>query len=169
MRSVVLVGFMGCGKSTLAQALAERLRTPFRDGDAELAKRAGRSIAEWIRTEGSGPLRRAETAWLEEALAGPRAVISPGGGAFTLREVREQCRANAETVWVDAPLRTIRRRLSGRSDRPLWPEDPSEQRRMYDRRSAVYRLAGFRFPIDPALDPGALADRLLERWKPREH
>lgn len=168
MRSVVLVGFMGCGKSTLGAALAERLRVPFRDADAELAEREGRTIAQWIRDEGPAPLRSAEARWIVDVLSGPASVIAPGGGAYTLRAVRRSCGA-ARTVWVDAPLRVIRRRLAARDDRPLWPEDRAEQRRMFDRRTAAYRLADLRFRVDPALDPVAEAARLAERLDPGQH
>ncbi|MDQ4125487.1 MAG: shikimate kinase, partial [Actinomycetota bacterium] len=79
---IVLVGFMGAGKSTVGRALAQRLRLPFVDVDAVVEARAGASIRELFEREGEAAFRRLEGEATRETLRGPDAVVALGGGAL---------------------------------------------------------------------------------------
>jgi len=118
-RSVVLVGLMGAGKSTIGRKLAERLGLPFFDADHEIEQAAGRSISEMFALWGEPAFRAGERRVIARLLGGPPVVLATGGGAFMDRDTRALIRARGLSVWLRCPLGVLVRRVSGRSHRPL--------------------------------------------------
>ena len=82
--SLLLVGMMGCGKSTLGSRFAKACRMPFVDVDAEIEKAAGCSVSDLFSLYGEAEFRRGEERIMERLLNGPKSVIAAGGGSFLL-------------------------------------------------------------------------------------
>lgn len=108
--SVVLIGLMGAGKTTVGRRLATVLGVPGLDSDAVLEARTGRSVAELFAVHGEDGFRRLETDLVAELLGGPRAVLSLGGGAVTTASVRDAL-ADHQVVWLRARPDTLIERL----------------------------------------------------------
>ncbi|MGI4958622.1 MAG: 3-dehydroquinate synthase [Janthinobacterium lividum] len=121
-RSIVLVGLMGAGKTTVGRRLAGRLGIPFRDADAEVERAAGFTIAELFERYGEAEFRRGEQGVIRRLLNGPPIVLATGGGAFMDPVTRNAVRRNAISVWLRCPLEVLVRRVSGRGHRPLLAE-----------------------------------------------
>ncbi len=117
--SIVLVGLMGAGKTTIGRRLAARLGLPFRDADGEIEQAAGRSIAEMFALWGEAEFREGERRVIARLLSAGPIVLATGGGAFMDHRTRSAIRAQALSVWLRCPLATLVRRVSGRSHRPL--------------------------------------------------
>jgi shikimate kinase len=139
-RSVVLVGMMGAGKSTIGRRLAARLRLPFLDADNEIElAHAGMTIPEIFATHGEPYFRDGEARVIARLLDGGPAVLATGGGAFLRDETRHRIRDNAVSIWLKADADIIMRRVRRRADRPLLQTaDPA---------ATVERLIGEREPI----------------------
>jgi shikimate kinase len=139
-RSVVLVGMMGAGKSTIGRRLAARLRLPFLDADNEIElAHAGMTIPEIFATHGEPYFRDGEARVIARLLDGGPAVLATGGGAFLREETRHRIRDNAVSIWLKADADIIMRRVRRRADRPLLQTaDPA---------ATVERLIGEREPI----------------------
>ena len=120
--SIVLVGLMGAGKTTIGRRLAARLGIAFRDADTEIERAAGISIAELFSRYGEPEFRRGEQGVIRRLLGGPPIVLATGGGAFMDPVTRAAIRAQAVSVWLRAPIDVLVRRVSGRSHRPLLAE-----------------------------------------------
>lgn len=118
-RSIVLIGLMGAGKSTIGRRLAQRLGLGFVDADAEIERAAGCSINDVFRIYGENAFRDGERRVIRRLLDGPSRVIATGGGAFMNTETRTLIRDRAISVWLRCPLPVLVRRVSGRSHRPL--------------------------------------------------
>lgn len=118
-RTIALVGLMGVGKSTVGRRLAEALGRPFHDSDQEIEAAAGLSVADIFTTLGEDEFRRGEQAVIKRLLDEPPHVLATGGGAFLNAETRTLMRSKAVTVWLDADLETLWKRVSKRSHRPL--------------------------------------------------
>lgn len=118
-RTIALVGLMGAGKSTVGRRLAEALDRPFIDSDDEIEKAAGLSVADIFTLLGEAEFRRGEQRVLERLLAGPPHVLATGGGAYLNPETRAMMRRQAVTVWLNADLDTLWKRVSRRAHRPL--------------------------------------------------
>ena len=118
-RSIVITGFMGTGKTTAARALADRLGWPLLDMDAEIERRAGRSIRAIFAEQGEPAFRQMERALVAELAAGSGMVIATGGGALVDEGSRERLLASACVVCLDAAPEVIEARLAGSSARPL--------------------------------------------------
>jgi shikimate kinase len=140
---IVLVGFMGAGKTTVGRALAVRLSTAFFDTDALVEAREGRTIEEIFRADGEGYFRERESEALQEALAAPRAVIATGGGLYLAETHQAAIRKRAVSVWLDAPLDVIRARCQGGASRPLFGT-PEEIETLLSARRERYALADLR-------------------------
>jgi len=143
-RSVVLVGMMGAGKSTIGRRLAVRLRLPFLDADVEIeAAHAGVTIPEIFATHGEPYFRDGEARVIARLLDGGPAVIATGGGAFMREETRNRIRDKAVSIWLKADVDVIMRRVKRRADRPLLQtEDPTATvSRLLEVREPVYRTA----------------------------
>jgi shikimate kinase len=117
--NVVLVGFMGCGKTTLGARLAYMLGLKFVDMDDCIAKKARCSIPEIFAREGEAGFRRVESEVLEELTAGGQMVIATGGGVVTIPENLPKLRAMGFVVWLNPPERAIWQRVSRNRNRPL--------------------------------------------------
>ncbi|GAC1341068.1 MAG: hypothetical protein NVSMB18_12400 [Acetobacteraceae bacterium] len=118
-RSVVLVGLMGAGKTSIGRRLAARLGLPFRDADAEIELAAGRTIPELFSRFGEPDFRDGERRVIRRLLAGDPIVLATGGGAFMDRTTRAAIRESAVSVWLRCKLATLVRRVASRSNRPL--------------------------------------------------
>lgn len=142
-RSVVLVGMMGAGKSTIGRRLAARLRLPFLDADVEIEAAAGMSIPDIFETHGEPHFRDGEARVIARLLDNGPAVIATGGGAFMREETRNRIRDKAVSIWLKADADTIMKRVKRRADRPLLQtEDPAATvNRLLEAREPVYQGA----------------------------
>jgi shikimate kinase len=142
-RSVVLVGMMGAGKSTIGRRLAARLRLPFLDADVEIEAAAAMSIPEIFETHGEPHFRDGEARVIARLLDGGPAVIATGGGAFMREETRDRIRDKAISLWLKADIEIIMKRVRRRADRPLLQtEDPTATvSRLLELREPVYATA----------------------------
>ena len=114
-RSIVLVGFMGSGKTSTGRRLAQRLGLPFVDADAEIEAAAGMTIAEIFAKHGEPSFRDGERRVMARLLEqGPR-VIATGGGAFLHDETRARIAARGLSVWLKADPEVLWRRVRKRS------------------------------------------------------
>ena len=118
-RSIVLVGMMGAGKSTIGRRLSARLALPFLDADTEIEAAAGMTIPDIFETRGEADFRDGEVRVIARLLDGGPAVIATGGGAVMRQETRDRIREKAVSIWLKADPDIIMRRVRRRSDRPL--------------------------------------------------
>jgi len=142
-RSIVLVGMMGAGKSTIGRRLAARLRLPFLDADAEIETAAGMSIPDIFESHGEPHFRDGEARVIARLLETGPSILATGGGAFMREETRNRIRDKAVSIWLKADADTILKRVKRRVDRPLLQTaDPAATiGRLIDERHPVYQLA----------------------------
>jgi len=142
-RSVVLVGLMGAGKTSIGRRLAARLGLPFHDADIEIEMAAGCSISELFARFGEAEFRAGERRVIRRLLAGEPMVLATGGGAFMDAETRAAIRRDGVSLWLRAPLATLVRRVAQRSHRPLLAGgDPAAiLQGLMDKRHPVYAEA----------------------------
>jgi len=139
-RSVVLVGMMGAGKSSVGRRLAARLGIPFVDADAEIEQTAGgMPIPEIFEKYGEDRFRSAEVRVIARLLAGGPQVLATGGGAFMNPDTRAAIREKGVSVWLKADLEVLLRRVKRRADRPLLKTD--------DPAKTLERLIAERYPV----------------------
>jgi shikimate kinase len=124
-RSIVLVGMMGAGKSSIGRRVATRLAIPFVDADAEIELAADMTIAEIFAVHGEPYFRAGEARVIARLLERGPQVLATGGGAFMNTQTRAALKEKAVSVWLKADLEVLTRRLRRRTDRPLLKtEDP---------------------------------------------
>ncbi len=142
-RSLVLVGMMGAGKSSIGRKLAARLGLPFVDADAEIERAAGMNILDIFTKHGEPSFRAGETRVIARLLDGGPQVLATGGGAFMNPETRAAIRAKGISIWLKADYDVLLRRIKRRSDRPmLKTEDPAETlKHLLEKRDPVYAEA----------------------------
>ena len=142
-RSVVLVGMMGAGKSTIGRRLSLRLRLPFLDADTEIETAAGMSIPDIFEARGEPDFRDGEARVIARLLDSGPGVLATGGGAFMREETRNRIRDKAISIWLKADADIIMRRVKRRADRPLLqtadPEATVE--RLLNEREPIYQYA----------------------------
>ncbi|HXA22308.1 MAG TPA: 3-dehydroquinate synthase [Acetobacteraceae bacterium] len=139
-RSVVLVGLMGAGKTSIGRRLAARLGLPFRDADAEIELAAGCTIPELFSRYGESDFRAGERRVIRRLLSGDPLVLAFGGGAFMDPETRAVVREEAVSVWLRCTLPVLLRRVAGRDNRPLLADGDRAEilQRLMDARHQVY-------------------------------
>jgi shikimate kinase len=143
MRSIVLVGMMGVGKSTIGRRLSARLRLPFVDADMEIEAAAGMSIPDIFETHGEPYFRDGEARVIARLIDNGPGVLATGGGAFMREETRNRIQNKAVSIWLKADADTIMRRVKRRVDRPLLQTtDPAATvGRLIAEREPVYQRA----------------------------
>lgn len=117
--NVVLIGFMGCGKTTLGARLAQMLGLTFVDMDDCIVRKAGCSIPEIFEQQGEAGFRRIESEVLDDLMQSERLVIATGGGVVTVPENLPRLRALGFVIWLNPPERAIWNRVSRNRSRPL--------------------------------------------------
>ena len=142
-RSIVLVGMMGVGKSTIGRRMAARLKLPFVDADTEIEAAAGMTIPEIFERHGEPHFRDGEARVIARLLDGGPIVLATGGGAFMREETRTRIAAKAVSLWLKADHDVIMRRVRRRADRPLLQTADPEGTvtRLLTEREPVYRHA----------------------------
>ena len=142
-RSLVLVGMMGAGKSSIGRKLAGKLALPFVDADMEIEQAASMSISDIFAKHGEPYFRAGEARVIARLLDGGPQVLATGGGAFMNAESRAAIRAKGISVWLKADYDVLMRRIKRRSDRPmLKTDDPAETlKRLLAERDPVYAEA----------------------------
>ena len=140
-KPILLIGMMGCGKSTVGRLLAERMRLPLIDLDEEIARAAGKTIPEIFEQEGEAGFRARETAALERALAREDGVIATGGGIVTRAENIRMMREKGVVVWLCRPLEDMIADVR-QDTRPNLAGDKAERMRtLYGQRERLYAAA----------------------------
>jgi shikimate kinase len=143
-RSVVLVGMMGAGKSTIGRRLSARLGLRFLDADTEIEMaHAGMTIPEIFAAHGEPYFRNGEARVIARLLDGGPAVLATGGGAFMREETRNRIRDKAISIWLKADAHIIMKRVKRRADRPLLQTADPEATlgRLLTEREPVYQHA----------------------------
>jgi shikimate kinase/3-dehydroquinate synthase len=169
-RSVVLVGLMGAGKTSIGRRLAARLGLPFRDADQEIELAAGTTIPEMFQRYGEPAFRDGERRVIRRLLASDPMVLAYGGGAFMDARTREATREEAVSVWLRCSLPTLVRRVAGRDNRPLLANGDREEtlRKLMEQRYPVYAEADVIVDCGdehPDITTASVMDALLD-WKP---
>lgn len=142
-RPVVLIGLMGAGKSTVGRRLALRLGLPFRDADTEIEEAAGMSIPDIFALFGEPYFRDGERRVIERLLREGAMVLATGGGAWMDEQTRRAVGEIGVSVWLEADLDTLMRRVRKRGTRPLLqnPDPEGTMRKLIDLRYPLYALA----------------------------
>jgi shikimate kinase len=166
---VALVGFMGCGKSTVGALLAARLGCRFVDLDALIEQRAGKPIHRIFEEQGEEAFRELESRALRELgerggapARGGGLVLAAGGGAPLDPENRRWFREQARTFYLEISFDTFVTRTGTDPRRPLLRRSVEELRRLYDGRLSAYREAGTVIDAE-ALSPEQIAAEIQRR------
>jgi shikimate kinase len=166
---IVIIGFMGCGKTTVARALAARLDCGMLDLDAIISAQQNMSIPELIKERGESGFRDAETFALQVVIdrLTPR-IIALGGGAWTLERNRDLItKHGCLTIWLDAPYKLCWQRITNHPvPRPLALDGPSAER-LYRERQPTYALANIRVEVTGGISADELAAQIAEAVKHR--
>ena len=163
-KRIILTGFMGVGKSTVARFLASLLKCERIDLDYTIEQNEKRPIAEIIKAEGEARYRQIETENLRRILANRQAqIIALGGGAWTIEENRRLIKEqNFTTVWLESSFEHCWRniRLSKR-ERPL-AANKQLTKQLFDERQKLYCLADWHFIVKPDLTSFEIARKIVE-------
>jgi shikimate kinase/3-dehydroquinate synthase len=142
-RSLVVVGMMGSGKTTVGRRLALRLGLPFVDVDQEIVQAAGMPIADIFARHGEDHFRDGERRVMSRVLAGGPRIVATGGGAFMHAATRARIAETSISIWLKADLDTLMRRVRKRATRPLLQTaDPvGTMQRLLAEREPIYAQA----------------------------
>jgi shikimate kinase len=158
-----LVGFMGCGKTTIGRLLATRIGWHFADIDHDIETSHGGSVQQIFAEHGEPHFRQLEHSALKkrvnEVERGRPCVVALGGGTFVRPDNYALLENNGVTLWLDAPFELIRRRVPADGTRPL-AADPQGFRDLFDSRRTGYEKADHRVPIESE-DPEVTIDSIM--------
>jgi shikimate kinase len=160
---IIIIGFMGCGKTTVAGELARQLECSWADLDDAISKREGRTPGEIIEQNGEPAFRAIETDTLREFLdSKSERIIAAGGGAWIMegnRRLISQYRA--VTVWLDVPFTICWDRIKAAgSPRPL-AASREAAKELYDARRPVYQTADVRVVVDESSTAESIAEEII--------
>ena len=149
-KSIVLIGLMGSGKTTVGKKLSCKLNIPFVDSDAEVVKAYGCSIPEIFKIYGEEAFRHTECETIIRLLNGKLAIIATGGGAFLNIKTRKEINRLGVSIWLRATLDILVERTANRTERPLLNVDEPKHK--------LSKLIAQRYPIyakaDIVIDTG---------------
>ncbi len=157
---IFLVGFMGCGKTTVGRLVAERLGLPFVDLDREIERISGLTVRAFFEASGEEAFRQREALFLSGTETLEAAVVATGGGSFIPEGNREVIKRLGAAVFLDVPFPAVARRLAGKTDRPLF-RDPEAAARLFVERAPFYRMGSIPVSLTGDETVEEAADRVL--------
>jgi len=155
---IVLVGFMGSGKSTVGSALARLLGWRFQDLDESIEEATGLTISEIFERHGEAFFRGEELRAARRMALLSQHVVAAGGGAFASARTRQVLRLGAVAVWLRCDLETVLARVPARGSRPL-AANRERMRELFAERQSSYSLADV--TVDASAAPVAVARRII--------
>ena len=164
----ILIGYMGCGKSTIGKKMSEILNIKLVDTDAWIEERQGMTVSEIFATKGELFFRDLETGALQELLEEKETmVISVGGGLPLREENRRLLQQLGQVIYLKAEPETIYNRVKGDTTRPLLQtENPREKiREMLGQREEKYQVAADKIVTVDDKDLSEILDEILEAVK----
>jgi shikimate kinase len=163
LKTVVLVGMMGAGKTAVGTVLARQLGVGFSDSDDEIVRAAAMTIPEIFARDGEAFFRAREAEVLARLLRGPPGVLSTGGGAFLSEANRTAIAASGVSVWLRADVEVLWSRVRHRTHRPLLrTADPrGTLAALAEARAPIYALADIAVDSLPQLSVEAMAQRVI--------
>lgn len=146
-KRIYLLGFMGCGKSTVGQILAKKLRWSFLDLDEEIQRGEEHSISFIFQNLGEAHFRELEYRYLKEASGRENTVVALGGGTFVDPRNRSIIQESGTSVWLKISLPTVLERIENNGSRPMFRNE-DQLARLYHRRTPSYRMARVHISTD---------------------
>ena len=166
MQNIILIGFMGTGKTAVGESLAKSLHTELADTDTLIVEKAGMSIEEIFRRHGEPFFRNLETEMLRVLTTVENKIISTGGGIVLKPENHALLKRIGKTILLRATPEVIIHRLSGDTTRPLLKGTNVEKRQRIEalltERDSRYQEAA-EFTVETSLlTPEAVAQKIME-------
>lgn len=139
---IVLIGFMGSGKTTVSKLLAKKMKSQLIEMDDEIVKNSGRrSVIEIFEKDGEAHFRKLEKELAEELVNSDDIIISSGGGVVTISETIKSLRKNGQTIFLETSFEEVAKRLEGDSTRPLFQNRELAKERFEDRKELYHKNA----------------------------
>lgn len=169
LKTIVMVGMMGAGKTAVGRALAARLDVPFLDSDAEIESAANMTIPEIFERDGEPFFRDKESQVIGRLLDEERGVLSTGGGAFLAENNRQMISERGVAVWLKADLNVLWNRVRHKDTRPLLrtANPRATLSALYDARVPLYAKADLTVVSDGDASIEEMVDRVIEVLKTR--
>lgn len=163
--NIILIGFMGTGKTTVGRLLTEKLGWTFVDTDQLIIEKTGMEIAHIFAEKGERWFRDQETEVVKQVLEGSKQVVSTGGGSVLRKQNRETMINNGMVVALKADAQTIIARVSMNDERPLLQGDHKQKvLELLEQRKAAYDFAHYQLDT-AALGPHKLCEEIVRLWK----
>jgi len=150
LKTIVLIGMMGSGKTSVGKELAKKLNITFIDIDQEIEKKCQMNISKIFQTKGESFFRKIEENVSCKLINGKPCVISVGGGGFLNKKIRNKIRINAISIWINTSLDIIYQRLNkSKNKRPLlnYKNLKKSIKEIYDKRKPIYKKANYKIQI----------------------
>ena len=149
-KNLVLLGMMGVGKTTLGKIVAKKTGLKFIDTDTNIEENCLMKISEIFKKKGEKFFRLEENKEVLKSLKKSNSVIALGGGAFMDKTIRNSILKNAVSIWLDADLKDLNKRIKWSNKRPLLNEKNNQKKinKLYDERKNIYKLANHKINCD---------------------
>jgi len=149
-KNLVLLGMMGAGKTTIGKIVAKEQDMEFIDTDANIEEKCSMKISEIFKKKGEEFFRSEEEKEVLKSLKSTNCVIALGGGAFLNKTVRTNILKNAVSMWLDADLKTLNKRIKWNKKRPLLNKENNKEiiNKLYSERKNIYKLANHKINCD---------------------
>ncbi len=166
-QNIILIGFMGSGKSAAGKMLAKKLNMKFIDTDARIEKKEGKTISEIFKRYGESTFRDRESEIIKEASQQQNTVISAGGGAVLLKKNVSRLKKSGVVVWLKAKPETIAKRVGAAKNRPLLSCEGNKDkedavRLLLKKRTPYYRSAHDAAVQTDGITAGETAERIMK-------
>lgn len=157
MNNLVLCGFMGCGKTTLAKSLSEKLNMPLIDTDEAIVKQEGRTVSEIFASDGEAYFRRLETELIARLSKTQGNIISLGGGLAANKQNHSYLKRAGIIILLDCGIKETLERITGDGSRPLTAGGTDDITARYNLRKPIYESVA-----DVIIDSSGTTEQTLE-------
>ncbi len=142
-KAIVLIGLMGCGKSSIGRRLADEIGIKFFDLDLEIEKAEGLTVTEIFKKHGEEYFRQKEEEIVQDIVSHELCVLATGGGAFINDKIRTLIKAKTTSVWIKVGFDILLERVSRKNTRPLLEKGDKAEilKNLMDKRYPIYEKA----------------------------